>query len=90
MTVKAQVGIAAAIRAKTGIARDLENLPETMRERVVASKDALARTQAIKPDGQHANLEALFDGPRCELFAREKRDGWDAWGNQTDKFGGGE
>lgn len=56
MTIKAQVGIAAAIQAKTGIARDLENLPETMKELVEASKDALARTQAIKPDDQHAKI----------------------------------
>jgi site-specific DNA-methyltransferase (adenine-specific) len=29
------------------------------------------------------NIEALFgDLPRLELFAREKREGWDAWGNE--------
>jgi N6-adenosine-specific RNA methylase IME4 len=24
--------------------------------------------------------------PRIELFARNKAEGWDAWGDETDKF----
>jgi N6-adenosine-specific RNA methylase IME4 len=47
---------------------------------------APVREHSRKPDQMHADLERLYPGPRCELFAREKRDGWDIWGNQTDKF----
>jgi len=32
-------------------------------------------------------VELLGDLPRIELFAREKVQGWDSWGNETDKFG---
>jgi N6-adenosine-specific RNA methylase IME4 len=44
------------------------------------------REHSRKPDGQYDRIEALVDGPRLELFARHQRPGWDAWGNQTDKF----
>lgn len=44
------------------------------------------REHSRKPDEMHANLERLFPGPRCELFARESRPGWDTWGNQTTLF----
>lgn len=45
------------------------------------------REHSRKPDEQYPALEALFgDVPRIELFARQRRAGWDAWGNQTDKF----
>jgi len=39
-----------------------------------------------KPDAMHQMIETMFDGPRVELFARQRRAGWDAWGNQTEKF----
>lgn len=44
------------------------------------------RQHSRKPDGIHERIERLVAGPYCELFARQKRKGWDAWGNQTDKF----
>lgn len=47
---------------------------------------APVRGHSRKPDQMHADLEALFDGPRCELFARQRRAGWDVFGNQIDKF----
>ncbi len=45
-----------------------------------------AREHSRKPDGIHERIERLVAGPYCELFARQKRPGWDYWGNQTDKF----
>ena len=45
-----------------------------------------AREHSRKPDGVHQRIERLVAGPYCELFARQKRPGWDVWGNQTDKF----
>lgn len=44
------------------------------------------REHSRKPDQMHDDLGRLYPGPRCELFAREARAGWDVWGNQTDKF----
>ena len=29
-------------------------------------------------------VELMGDLPRIELFAREKADGWDAWGNEAE------
>lgn len=44
------------------------------------------REHSRKPDGIHERIERLTDGPYCELFGRQKRKGWDVWGNQTEKF----
>lgn len=47
---------------------------------------APVREHSRKPDAMHAKLQALYEGPYCELFAREQRPGWDVWGNETGKF----
>lgn len=40
-----------------------------------------------KPDEVRKRIVDLFgDLPRIELFARQHTDGWDCWGNETDKF----
>lgn len=46
------------------------------------------REHSRKPDAAHAALEHLLPGAfRVEMFARERRPGWDAWGNEVGKFG---
>lgn len=45
------------------------------------------REHSRKPDEQYARIERLVKGPYLELFARSAAPGWDAWGNETDKFG---
>lgn len=45
------------------------------------------REHSRKPDEQYERIQALVNGPYCELFARQRRPGWDAWGNEVDKFG---
>lgn len=45
-----------------------------------------AREHSRKPDGIHGRIERLVAGPYLELFARARRSGWDAWGNEVDKF----
>jgi N6-adenosine-specific RNA methylase IME4 len=46
------------------------------------------REHSRKPDRVADDIVRLFgDIPRAELFARTQREGWDAWGNQTGKFG---
>ena len=44
------------------------------------------RDHSRKPDGIHERIERLVSGPYCELFARQKRPGWDVWGNEVGKF----
>ena len=38
---------------------------------------------SAKPDIQYERIEALVGGPYLELFARSKRPGWSAWGNEV-------
>lgn len=35
-----------------------------------------------KPDKFYEIIEALYHGKKIELFARQKREGWDSWGNE--------
>ena len=64
----------------------------TIGEPKIASKSvrnlivAPLREHSRKPDQMHRDLERLYPGPRCELFARQRRPGWDVFGNQIDKF----
>lgn len=45
------------------------------------------REHSRKPDEVHERICLAYpDENRIEMFAREKRDGWDVWGNETDKF----
>lgn len=44
------------------------------------------REHSRKPACVHERIERLVAGPYLELFARQRRLGWDAWGNEVDKF----
>jgi N6-adenosine-specific RNA methylase IME4 len=58
-----------------------------VRQLIVAS----VRNHSQKPDEQYERIERLVKGPYLELFAREKREGWFAWGNEVEpdiSFGG--
>ena len=44
------------------------------------------REHSRKPDCVHERIERLVAGPYLELFARQERPGWTAWGNETKKF----
>jgi N6-adenosine-specific RNA methylase IME4 len=44
------------------------------------------REHSRKPDEQYEIFEKCSPGPRIELFARSGRDGWTAWGNQSDNY----
>jgi N6-adenosine-specific RNA methylase IME4 len=46
------------------------------------------REHSRKPDYVHECIERLVAGPYLELFARQRRPGWDVWGNEIEKFGG--
>lgn len=40
---------------------------------------------SCKPRGLYPVYEALGPGPRLEMFARERRQGWISWGNQLSR-----
>lgn len=44
------------------------------------------REHSRKPDEVRHRIEALVDGPYLEMFSRESRAGWDAFGDETGKF----
>lgn len=45
------------------------------------------REHSRKPDEIYDRIEALVGGPYCELFARQRRPGWDVeFSNEPDKF----
>lgn len=69
-------------------ARSVRNLiaPDEITRLVEWAIAAPVREHSRKPDAMYEALEALFDGPYCELFARTRRPGWASWGNQVDRF----
>jgi len=44
----------------------------------------VARVHSQKPDYARTIIEMTRLEPRIELFARQKIEGWDAWGNEVD------
>ena len=49
--------------------------------------DGLAREHSRKPEEFFALVDsAVAQCARAELFARQKREGWDSWGNETERF----
>jgi N6-adenosine-specific RNA methylase IME4 len=55
------------------LAKDVRRVLVTERQR-----------HSSKPSEAYTRIERLVDGPYLELFAREKRDGWDSFGNQVE------
>lgn len=49
-------------------------------ESVVMAK---RRKHSQKPDEFYDLIESMYDGPFLELFARQNRKGWKAWGNEV-------
>lgn len=44
------------------------------------------REHSRKPDEQYELIESCSPGPYLELFARGIREGWHAWGNQSEDY----
>jgi N6-adenosine-specific RNA methylase IME4 len=40
------------------------------------------RGHSVKPEQLYRDMEALYDGPYVELFARRRWPGWTGWGNE--------
>jgi len=49
----------------------------------VTAFQAKRQEHSRKPDEMRTMIELVSYEPRIELFAREKFDGWDAWGNEV-------
>ena len=60
-------------------------LSKSVRELIVAPR----REHSRKPDEQYERIEQFCNGPYVELFARQQRPGWLAWGDQVDRFSWG-
>jgi N6-adenosine-specific RNA methylase IME4 len=44
------------------------------------------REHSRKPDEAYRRVERYCAGPYLDLFSRESRTGWDAWGDELGKF----
>ncbi|MEH1861982.1 MAG: MT-A70 family methyltransferase [Nostoc sp.] len=44
------------------------------------------REHSRKPEEFYELVNHLCNGTKLEMFARQKREGWDVWGNEIDKF----
>jgi N6-adenosine-specific RNA methylase IME4 len=60
-----------------------KRLSAAVRQLIVSER----REHSRKPDEAHERIETLLEGPYMELFARERRPGWDSWGNQLPEIG---
>ena len=57
--------------------------PGRSQENIIISRK---REHSRKPDEQYNLIEACSPGPYLELFARGQREGWTAWGNQSQEY----
>jgi N6-adenosine-specific RNA methylase IME4 len=65
--------------ARRGNAR---RLAKDVREIILAP----VREHSRKPDEAYRRIQRYCAGPYLELFARERRLGWDSWGDEVGKF----
>jgi N6-adenosine-specific RNA methylase IME4 len=56
-----------------------KRLSASVRDFVIA---APRRAHSQKPDEQYDLIQLLFAGPYLELYARTRRPGWEAWGDE--------
>lgn len=47
---------------------------------------AQRREHSRKPEEFYNLVDKLCDGKKLEMFARKKRNGWDSWGDEINKF----
>lgn len=59
-----------------------KRLAKDVRELLISPR----REHSRKPDELFERVERFCAGPYLEMFSRESRPGWDAWGLETGKF----
>jgi len=77
LTTRAQSEI--VLLGRRGNAR---RISKSVREVILAP----VREHSRKPAEFFHRVECYCAGPYLELFARERRSGWDCWGDEVDKF----
>jgi N6-adenosine-specific RNA methylase IME4 len=68
-----------------GVRGHLRTAPPGRRQ--VNMIESQKREHSRKPDEQYGIIEACSPGPYLELFARHRRAGWVAWGDEADPSG---
>lgn len=67
-----------------GISKDFKAGERIKSHRVHQIIEAPFQGHSTKPDEARRRIvELLGDVPRIELFARQRAEGWDAWGNEV-------
>lgn len=59
-------------------------LVRTSRKDLGTSLPAERTKHSLKPGEAHELIEARSEGPYLEMFARNRRPGWDSWGNEVE------
>jgi len=82
------VGMGYSLRQQTEecILATTKKIPPRMSRAVRQVVVAPRREHSRKPEAIYERIEELFEGPRLEMFSRNRRPGWDCWGNETGKF----
>ena len=58
-----------------------------MRGKLLTVFEERSRQHSRKPNYAYKMIDELYpDSKKIDVFSREKRIGWDVWGNETDKF----
>jgi N6-adenosine-specific RNA methylase IME4 len=70
-----------------GVRGNLRTLPPGRRQ--VNFLATRKREHSRKPDELYDIVESCSPGPYLELFARQRREGWEQWGNEVPEMAGG-
>ena len=62
-------------------------IAENMRGKLLTVFEERSRQHSRKPNYAYKMIDELYpNSKKIDVFSREKRIGWDVWGNETDKF----
>lgn len=81
--VKDKMGVGDWLRGQTEhCLLCVKGKPTTLLTNQTTVIHAPAREHSRKPEAFYLLVEELCPGSKCELFARESREGWTVWGNE--------
>lgn len=58
------------------------------REKLDSIINASVDSHSRKPHSVYEDIEHCYGGPYVELFARNRRDDWESWGNELERLTG--
>jgi len=86
--VKSKMGVGYWLRGKTEhCLLCVKGKPVWTNKKYTTVLKGKAREHSRKPESFYKLVETICKGTRLEYFSREKREGWDQWGDEVDKFG---